>query len=221
VIADGETQERFVDVVATFPSDAKPAEAVEPGDGALDDPAEDVQAGAVRLASFGDRGPDAALSQEPPVLVVVVAAVGEQSIWASPWPADDAGDRWDLVQQGRQLGDVVAVSTGQRHRERDSLSVREDVVLAARPCAVDRARTAFGPRRAARTWEESITARDRMGGIPRTSGSRPRLSCMLAPEMPSDSGTPLRSVIRWIFDPGLPRSVGFGPVSGPLLPPEC
>jgi hypothetical protein len=55
--ADGETQERFVDVVATFPSDAKPAEAVEPGDGALDDPAEDVQAGAVRLASFGDRGP--------------------------------------------------------------------------------------------------------------------------------------------------------------------
>lgn len=61
--------------------------------------------------------------------------------------------------------------------------------------------------------------RERTGGIPRTSGCRPRLSCTLAPEMPSDSGTPFRSVIRWIFDPGLPRSVGFGPVSGPLLPP--
>lgn len=33
-------------------------------------------------------------------------------------------------------------------------------MLAARPCTVDRAATAFGPRRAARTWEESITARD-------------------------------------------------------------
>ncbi|SED88211.1 Transposase DDE domain group 1 [Streptomyces sp. 2112.3] len=37
---------------------------------------------------------------------------------------------------------------------------------------------------------------------------------MLAPEMPSDSGRPFRSVTRWIFDPGLPRSVGFG-CSGP------
>ncbi len=33
-------------------------------------------------------------------------------------------------------------------------------MLAARPCTVDRAATAFGPRRAARTGEESITARD-------------------------------------------------------------
>lgn len=73
------------------------------------------------------------------------------------WPAMHCGD---LVQQGQELGDVVAVPDGQRHRERDALAVGEDVVLAARPCAVDRAGPAFGPRRAARTWEESITARD-------------------------------------------------------------
>jgi hypothetical protein len=58
------------------------------------------------------------------------------------------------------LGDVVAVAAGQRHRERDALAVGDEVVLAARACAVDRAGSAFGPRRAARTWEESITARD-------------------------------------------------------------
>ncbi|MFB4426991.1 hypothetical protein C5F59_038680 [Streptomyces sp. QL37] len=46
------------------------------------------------------------------------------------------------------------------HRERDALAVDEDLMPAARPCAVDRAGTAFGPRRAARTWEESITARE-------------------------------------------------------------
>ncbi|KQX77036.1 hypothetical protein ASD48_38270 [Streptomyces sp. Root1310] len=57
-------------------------------------------------------------------------------------------------------GDVVAIAAGQRHRERDALSVDDEVVLAVRTCAVDRAGSAFGPRRAARTCEESITALD-------------------------------------------------------------
>jgi hypothetical protein len=57
-----------------------------------------------------------------------------------------------------------------------------------------------------------------MGGIPRMSGSKPWLSWRLAPEIPIDIGSPFRSVTRWIFDPNLPRSVGFGPVRIPLLP---
>ncbi len=79
-----------------------------------------------------------------------------------PPPRPVHGSRhWrDLVQQRQQLGDIVAVSAGQRHRERDALAVGDDVVLIARPCAVDRAGSASGPLRAARTWEESITARD-------------------------------------------------------------
>ena len=158
--ADRETEEGLVDVVASFPADPQAAKAVQSGDRPLDHPPEGGQAGAVRLAPLGDRGPDAALAQEPAVLVVVVAAVGEEHVGSSARPADDSRDRWDLVQQGQELGDVVAVSAGQRHGERDALAVGEDVVLAARPCAVDRAGSAFGPLRAARTWEESITARD-------------------------------------------------------------
>ena len=156
----GESEEGLVDVVASFPADAQAAKAVQPGDRSLHDIAEDAQAGAVGLASFGDDRADAALPQQPPVLVVVVAAVGEQHVRPSAGPADHSGNSRDLVQQRQQLGDVVAVAAGQGHRERDALTVGEDVVLAARPCAVDRAGTAFGPRRAARTWEESITARD-------------------------------------------------------------
>jgi hypothetical protein len=91
---------------------------------------------------------------------VVVAAVGEEHVWTASRPADDSRDRWDLVEQGQELGDVVAVAAGQRHRERDALPIGDDVMLAARSCAVDRAGSAFGPLRAARTWEESITARD-------------------------------------------------------------
>lgn len=38
--------------------------------------------------------------------------------------------------------------------------------------------------------------RERRGGMPRTSGSRPWLWCMFAPETPRDSGSPVLSVIR-------------------------
>jgi hypothetical protein len=42
-----------VDVVASFPADAQAAEAMQPGDRPLDDPAESAQTGAVRLSPFG------------------------------------------------------------------------------------------------------------------------------------------------------------------------
>ena len=133
---------------------------MQPGDCPLDDPAEGAKASAVRLTPLGDRGADPSLSKEPAVLVVVVAAVREEHVGPPPRSPDNAGDGRDLVEQGQELGDVVAIAAGQRHRERDALAVGDDVVLAARTCAVDRAGSAFGPLRAARTWEESITARD-------------------------------------------------------------
>lgn len=49
-----EAEEGFMDVVASFPSDAQSAKAVQPGDRALDHVAEDAKAGAVWLTSFGD-----------------------------------------------------------------------------------------------------------------------------------------------------------------------
>jgi hypothetical protein len=48
----------------------------------LHDPAENAQASAVRLAAFGDYWSDAPLPEQPPVRVVVVAAVGEQRVWS-------------------------------------------------------------------------------------------------------------------------------------------
>ncbi|MBE1601985.1 hypothetical protein H4687_008114 [Streptomyces stelliscabiei] len=149
--AGGEAEERFVDVVASFPADAQSAEAVQPVDRPLDHVTEDAQAKAVWLASFGDDRADAAGPEQSAVCVVVVAAVGQERVGSAPAAADQTGHGGDCVEQGQELGDAVAVSAGQGHRERDALSVGEDVVLAARPCAVDRAGSAFGPRRAALT----------------------------------------------------------------------
>jgi hypothetical protein len=92
--------------------------------------------------------------------VVVVAAVGVELLrWLSGSSAD-ASDRWDLVDQGQQLGDVVAVAAGQAGGEGDAARVGDDVVFRARAAAVDRARAGFGPPLSARMWEPSITARD-------------------------------------------------------------
>jgi hypothetical protein len=57
----GESEEAFVDVVAAVGADEQSAAAVEPGEGAFDDPALAAEAGAVWLFPAGDRGDDAAL----------------------------------------------------------------------------------------------------------------------------------------------------------------
>ena len=46
-------------------------------------------------------------------------------------------------------------------------------------------------------------------------GASIMLSCRLAPLSVRPSGVPRASVTRWRFVPGLPRSVGFGPVADP------
>jgi hypothetical protein len=93
-----------VDVVVSFPADPQSVAAVQPGDGALDHPTEDAQAGAVLPASFGDHRGNASRPDEAPVLVVVVAPVSEQGIRAPTGPANDTDDRRGLVEQGQQLG---------------------------------------------------------------------------------------------------------------------
>jgi hypothetical protein len=64
-------------------------------------------------APAGDHWPDAALPDQSPVLVVVIASVGHHAVRASTWLAGLAAHRRDGVQQRQQLGDVVAVAAGQ------------------------------------------------------------------------------------------------------------
>jgi hypothetical protein len=64
-----------VDLGAAVIADEQPLELVQPGEGALDDPAGPAQPGAVLGLAASDLRFDAALTQLPPILVVVVAAV--------------------------------------------------------------------------------------------------------------------------------------------------
>ena len=69
-----------MDVRTDLPADTQPAEPVQQRDGALDDVAVDSQAGAVRGAAAGDQRFDALGPDQTPVLVVVIATVGQQVV---------------------------------------------------------------------------------------------------------------------------------------------
>jgi hypothetical protein len=107
-----------VDVGSAFVARAQPFEGVQPGEAAFDDPAMPAETGAVGGAAAGDAWGDAAGAQQPPVLVVVVATVGEQLPRLASRPAASAADRRDGIQERDELGDVVAVAGGQRDRQR-------------------------------------------------------------------------------------------------------
>ena len=79
------------------------------------------EARAVGGAPTGDPVGDPPGPQDAPVRVVVMAPVGQDQIGLSARPADLAGDRagGKSIQERHQLGDVVAVAAGERHRQRD------------------------------------------------------------------------------------------------------
>ena len=73
------------------------AAVVQPGEGGLDDPAIASQPGAVCGLAARDYGFHSALPDEAPLLVVVVAAVGDDAVGAAPRPADATTNGWHPV----------------------------------------------------------------------------------------------------------------------------
>ena len=117
---------------------------VQPGEGALDDPADTPEGRAVfGLASCDLRG-DPAPAQFAPVLVVVVAAVGSDTVGPPAGSANLAAHRRHALDQRDELGDVVAVAAGDRPGERDPCGVYEKVMLGAVSGSINRARARRG-----------------------------------------------------------------------------
>lgn len=148
-----------MDVVAAVGADEQATAVMQPGEGALDDPTVAAETGAVLDLAASDQRLDAALPNEPAVLVMVVAAVGDQRSRPTSWPTDAAADERHPVEQLEQLGDVVAVAASERPGERDTAAVYEQVVLAAAAAPVDRAGTGLGAPFFACRWLESAIAR--------------------------------------------------------------
>ena len=158
--AAAEGEHRFVHVGAAFVTDEQSFELVQVRKGAFYDPADDAEPGAVFGLAVSDHGFDAQLADEAAVLVVVVAAVADHDVGPVAWVPDESCDRRYALEQGDQLGDVVAVPARQRVGERDPARVDEEVMLRSCPAPVDWARARCGAPFFAWMWLESITARD-------------------------------------------------------------
>jgi hypothetical protein len=87
---------------------------------------------------------DPAATQLAPVFVVVVAAVGGDTLGPPPRSTDLAAHRRHSFHERDQLGDVVAVAARERPGERDPGRVDQEVVLGAVSGSVNRARARFG-----------------------------------------------------------------------------
>jgi len=106
-----------VDLGASVVADEQSLEVVEPGEGPLDDPTSPTEPGAVLRLAASDDGFDASRADEAAVLVVVVAAIGDDLLGATTGPADLASHRRDPLEERDQLGDVVAVAARKRPGE--------------------------------------------------------------------------------------------------------
>jgi len=108
-----------------LPADAQAAEVVQPGESPLDDPTPASELCAVFVAAAGDHGLDAAA----PLLVVVIAAVGDGTIRARPGPTAPARHWVDPIHQRQKLGDVVAVGAGESGRQGNAVGVDDQMML--------------------------------------------------------------------------------------------
>ena len=125
-------------------ADEQPLEVVQPGEGALDDPAGTAEPGAVLGLAARDLRRDPELTQKASVLVVVVAAIRGYAVGSPTWPAHLAAYRRHPVEQRDQLGDVVAVAAGQCPGERNPAGIYQEMVLGAGSGSINRARARRG-----------------------------------------------------------------------------
>ena len=108
-----------MDLVAAVVADEQSLELVQPGEGALDDPADAAEPGAVLGLAASELRFDSSALQLAAVRVGVVAAVGGQAFGSATRPADLAAYGRNGIEERDQLRDVVAVAARDRPGERD------------------------------------------------------------------------------------------------------
>lgn len=157
-----------MEVGSAFVADSQAFELMKPGEGALDDPPGAAQAGAMRGATPGDDRLDTALPQQAAVLDVVVAAVGIRPLGPVPWSAAQPTQTRYRVEQGQQLGDVMAVAAGQGGSQRGATGIDDQVALGSGSAPVDRGGVNMGP---------PLTAQSSISSSPAVRSSAGRTSC--------------------------------------------
>lgn len=150
-------------VDASLVSDGQSAEAGEPSQGALHDPAMAAEVLAALDAPSRDPWCDAAGPALAPAATVIVTLVGVQLVRSASRATTPAGAHaWHRVEGRRQHTAVVAVGPGQRQTERRAVGVHDKVALRPRLAPVRRVRACRGAPFFADRLALSRAARDQL-----------------------------------------------------------
>ena len=132
--------EGLADVGSALIAHGDAAEAGEPSQGALDDPAMTAQAVGAINAATGDARRDAPRAAGQAAGGVIIGFVGMQLGGPAPWPAAALPDRLYRVEHRPEHAAVVVVGRAQANSERDAVGIDQKMALGARPAAIGRVR---------------------------------------------------------------------------------
>jgi hypothetical protein len=154
-------EECFVNAGQSFIADSEATKPMQPCDGSFHDPTRLAQTAAMLGSAPRDLRLDALRLQGCPMRVGIVGTVALDELGFAFGMARFACDRGNSLNQGKQLGDIVAIGLGQNDRERNALRVGEEVVFRTGTTAIGRVRSRFFPAPKARMEELSATAREK------------------------------------------------------------
>ena len=166
---------RTVDIDASLVADGETPEAIEPGEGAFDDPAIAAETLAGLDAAPGDARRDASLPAGAAAAAMIIGLVRVQLSRPAPRPAALAADRWDRIEHLLEGHAVMHIGPGQGERERDTVTVRDEVAFRAGTAPIGRVRPGRGTPFFAAMAELSSAARlqsMRLASCKRRSNSR-------------------------------------------------
>jgi hypothetical protein len=150
----------FMYLVASVIPNAESSKPVEVAECAFDRPAMFAKAAAVWGISLGQNGFNVALAKLTPVRFRIKCAISLNALRASAWPTRFAAHRRNCVDQRKELSYIVSIGGSHRGRERNALSIGDEMMLGSRFAPIRRVTARFFPPCTARTDAESTRARD-------------------------------------------------------------
>lgn len=150
-----------MNISATFETNAKTTEVVEPGMCTLDHPAIPSQAAAMLGSAPCNNRLDATFAQRLAMRLGIVAAISKDRLRLLQRQTALVTQRRDGIYQRQQLRDIMAIRTGQNGYYGNAVGVGRYMVLGTWSRAISGVRSCFSPAPTARIDEESTTTREK------------------------------------------------------------
>jgi hypothetical protein len=136
-----------MNVCSPFVAYLQPAPLRQPCQGPFHHPAIETQATPMVCAAFGQHGGDPQRSQLLPMGLRIIAPVPLHPVRPTAGAPRPALHRWDSLQQGQQLSDIVPMRPGHRCCQWNTSGIREHMMLAPALPAIGGIGAGFFPRR--------------------------------------------------------------------------